>query len=395
MKNRKLKSLVIITLMLFSFVSMIQAQAQILPRDKYIFFELFTMVSGTSEDEMMFIDFPMYHFNADQKTLNYQTTLELSDTTQIIYGSGLGLSGSVGSGASTGLKCYDNLSVADLFEADTNGTVRFNLEGNWITLVPGQQIEETIQTNAYRGFRGELIVTHRIHNLGIWDKSGIYAPNITPIPQLTPTPLILGDVSGDGVINIVDALMVAQYYVGVIFENFHVEAGDVNKSGRIDIIDALLIAQYYIGLIDAFPVSVEQAFKVTEFTSQKWYGGVAGSGGGTDYKGRLSVLAVRIDSVRGIWIDNRYYQPGVKNLTNPDSTVLSRGDEVEITCKYRWTPNIPEIGILPKEEPPKEEPPKEEGPEYNGGALIIYTIDGQEKSFIVDRIKELDSIYYP
>jgi hypothetical protein len=56
-----------------------------------------------------------------------------------------------------------------------------------------------------------------------------------------------GDVNMDGSINIVDALMVAQNYVGLIMLP-HELIGDVNGSGVTDIIDALLIAQRYVAL---------------------------------------------------------------------------------------------------------------------------------------------------
>ena len=64
-----------------------------------------------------------------------------------------------------------------------------------------------------------------------------------------------GDVNGDGVIDIIDALLVAQYYVGLIVTFAFPEAGDVDGNNALDIIDALLIAQYYVGLITEFPVS--------------------------------------------------------------------------------------------------------------------------------------------
>ena len=35
--------------------------------------------------------------------------------------------------------------------------------------------------------------------------------------------------------------------------NFNPEYADVNEDGQIDIIDALLVAQKYAGLIDEFP----------------------------------------------------------------------------------------------------------------------------------------------
>lgn len=65
---------------------------------------------------------------------------------------------------------------------------------------------------------------------------------------------ILGDVDLTWTVDIVDALLVAQYYVGRD-ENayFTEEQADVNCDGNIDIVDALLISQYFVGLIEVFP----------------------------------------------------------------------------------------------------------------------------------------------
>jgi hypothetical protein len=63
---------------------------------------------------------------------------------------------------------------------------------------------------------------------------------------------MLGDVNGDGAIDIVDALLTAQFYVGLDPANFIPENADTNCDGNIDIVDALLIAQYYVGLILQF-----------------------------------------------------------------------------------------------------------------------------------------------
>jgi beta-glucanase (GH16 family) len=63
----------------------------------------------------------------------------------------------------------------------------------------------------------------------------------------------LGDVNNNGAIDIVDALLVAQYYVGLNPSNFNSNVADVNAGNGIDIVDALLIAQYYVGLITVFP----------------------------------------------------------------------------------------------------------------------------------------------
>lgn len=62
----------------------------------------------------------------------------------------------------------------------------------------------------------------------------------------------LGDVNSDGAVDIVDALLVAQFYVGLNPSNFNKDNADTNCDGSIDIVDALLIAQYYVGLISSF-----------------------------------------------------------------------------------------------------------------------------------------------
>ncbi len=78
-------------------------------------------------------------------------------------------------------------------------------------------------------------------------------PTATPTSAPTATPAgLLGDVNGNGTVDIVDALLVAQYYVGLNPQNFNTAVADVNGSGAIDIVDALLIAQYYVGLISGF-----------------------------------------------------------------------------------------------------------------------------------------------
>ncbi|MBN2440542.1 MAG: hypothetical protein JXJ04_04335 [Spirochaetales bacterium] len=63
---------------------------------------------------------------------------------------------------------------------------------------------------------------------------------------------ILGDVDRDNTISIVDALLVAQYYVDLNPATFYASEADVDCNGGIDIVDALLIAQNYVGLIGAF-----------------------------------------------------------------------------------------------------------------------------------------------
>ncbi len=63
----------------------------------------------------------------------------------------------------------------------------------------------------------------------------------------------IGDVDHGGVVDIIDALLIARYYIGLDPQPFYPEEADVDSSGTIDIVDALLVAQAYIGLIELPP----------------------------------------------------------------------------------------------------------------------------------------------
>ena len=50
-----------------------------------------------------------------------------------------------------------------------------------------------------------------------------------------------GDVNNNGSVDIVDALLIAQYYVGLNPSPFYTNVSDTNADGSTDIIDALAI----------------------------------------------------------------------------------------------------------------------------------------------------------
>ena len=64
---------------------------------------------------------------------------------------------------------------------------------------------------------------------------------------------VCGDVNTDNSVNIIDALLVAQYYVKLDPAGFDSSVADVDDDGVIGIIDALLIARFYVGLITSLP----------------------------------------------------------------------------------------------------------------------------------------------
>src|SRR2546428_11767373 len=73
----------------------------------------------------------------------------------------------------------------------------------------------------------------------------------TPAGSGTATIQTCGDVNGDGIVNIGDALVVAEFDVAIrpCSQLIHPEACDVNGDGACNIDDALRIAQCDVGLI--------------------------------------------------------------------------------------------------------------------------------------------------
>ncbi|MBY8982919.1 MAG: dockerin type I repeat-containing protein, partial [Candidatus Lokiarchaeota archaeon] len=82
------------------------------------------------------------------------------------------------------------------------------------------------------------------------DQIGQTVTNTVSVSTISISLPELGDVNRDGLVDIIDALMIAQYYVGLDPEGFWEPTADVNNDGFIDIIDALMVAQIYVGLIE-------------------------------------------------------------------------------------------------------------------------------------------------
>jgi hypothetical protein len=74
------------------------------------------------------------------------------------------------------------------------------------------------------------------------------AGGITSFPALVLVPGILGDVNGDGVVNVFDQIMLQDALVGIIVltpEQFN--RADMNRDGVVDIYDAILLSQLVSG----------------------------------------------------------------------------------------------------------------------------------------------------
>ena len=82
-----------------------------------------------------------------------------------------------------------------------------------------------------------------------------YTPETPDDPDVPPTG-ILGDVSGDGILDSFDATLILQYDVGMISgETIQLHLADVSGDGILDSFDATLILQYDVGMIPGFPAA--------------------------------------------------------------------------------------------------------------------------------------------
>ena len=68
---------------------------------------------------------------------------------------------------------------------------------------------------------------------------------------------VCGDVNNSGAADIIDALLISQYYVGINPSPFDPSVADVNGDGSINIIDALLVAQYYVGIVNSLSCPIQ------------------------------------------------------------------------------------------------------------------------------------------
>ncbi len=92
---------------------------------------------------------------------------------------------------------------------------------------------------------------------GVWSNTD--SRKLQMIQKLWNAPIataIPGDVNGDRRVDIVDALLTAQFYVGLYTGcSFSMANADVDCSKTVTIVDALRIAQYYVGILSSLACS--------------------------------------------------------------------------------------------------------------------------------------------
>jgi len=122
-----------------------------------------------------------------------------------------------------------NLSGNTRFHEGENVTIQFQPD-------PGYLTDEVLINGVSGAPADEIILENISENYTV---SAVFVPDV-----------LLGDANSNGVVDIIDALLVAQYYVGLNPPGFNPDVADANCNGVVDIIDALIIARYYVHLED-------------------------------------------------------------------------------------------------------------------------------------------------
>jgi len=101
---------------------------------------------------------------------------------------------------------------------------------------------------------GEALIT-------AWTIDGGYSAScrveVRPAPAALniSSPVVYGDLSGDGAVNVDDAIILLRSIVGLTQLTPEQErCADVNEDGKIDVADAIVILRYIVGLVDELPV---------------------------------------------------------------------------------------------------------------------------------------------
>ncbi|MCX6659991.1 MAG: hypothetical protein NTX81_06390 [Candidatus Bathyarchaeota archaeon] len=151
----------------------------------YIFIQQHTHIHGESLEGNYrgpMIDFPTYSFDNKTGTLRGMMNFEINDTLVAIYGSGLGLSGAAGGGASTSLYGVFDLPYKkddlQILRIDLDGTAHISYRGLSITLRNGEEWTNTtsrIDSKEVGNMKGKamLTITDKIINHGILEKSKV------------------------------------------------------------------------------------------------------------------------------------------------------------------------------------------------------------------------------
>lgn len=198
------------------------------------------IVSLGSEDNEQFKnvyeEIPKYHVIVPQGTetvdITYNEGVDIYHADATAYGYETDLAVDVVSSAT-----IRSVTLENSYKANSDGTQTVTTPViRYIRNADGTAMAVTLESSSTNNFRPVALFTFE------------YAKADTK-PDVT-----YGDVNGDNTIDVSDALLICQIYLGnVAPTDTQNAAADVNGDGAVDVSDALMICQYYLGNITEFP----------------------------------------------------------------------------------------------------------------------------------------------
>ena len=198
------------------------------------------IVSLGSEDNEQFKnvyeEIPKYHVIVPEGTetvdITYNEGVDIYHADATAYGYETDLAVDVVSSAT-----IRSVTLENSYKANSDGTQTVTTPvTRYIRNADGTAMAVTLESSSTNNFRPVALFTFE------------YAKADTK-PDVT-----YGDANGDNTIDVSDALLICQIYLGnVAPTDTQNAAADVNGDGAVDVSDALMICQYYLGNITEFP----------------------------------------------------------------------------------------------------------------------------------------------
>lgn len=139
-----------------------------------------------------------------------------------------------------------------------------------------------------------------------------------------------------------------------------------------------------------------ESFLIGRATSQTWVGGVQGSGSGTDYRFKLTLLGQTLPTISELWIGQRRFEPSLHFPPGETAETVTQGDELELRCHFRREPIFEgepfESEIIDWQDLP---PITDDAPTFTGAARLRYELDGTPRDLIYSELQELPELLFP
>ena len=147
-------------------------------------------------------------------------------------------------------KYSDNFNLYDISFYKDNEKV--NIDGSAIVRIPVKEGMDGNKCKVYYNDNGQFTDMNAVYKDSYMEFETTHFSEYVLVEGSLPT-LTMGDVNGDGKVNVLDAVMVLRHDANIIkLNDSQLKAADVNEDGKVDVLDAVMILRYEAGIIKNF-----------------------------------------------------------------------------------------------------------------------------------------------